>query len=429
MGSPQKLVVYLIIGSILLTVTKSISLTIKYGGGDLRTRIVGARLLDTRSSPYFYHWNPADGELFLDPGDQAGRLVNGNVVTPATLSLIYPLAQLNYYSIILIWSLFQIAASFAIIWLLFKDKINAVYLTPLGIIIIGLICSETWLFNIERCQMYIFYSLVFAIIYRTYVCNWKYNAFISGFIAGFFILFRPFAGILGLGFLLYWKKKWLAGCMVGFLTGSALFVLPQQKLWNDYFLAMQEYVLENTGNGHFDLTASEPAKPTIIEGADRINRHYVFNLDRLDTVYYIFKRAGITIYSTASLLIYAILSAILSLIVLKKKGGGQEAITLFLFGFMLYMLAEQFVLAPRAAYNVIQWIFPLSLIAIQARNQYSLLIIMAMGLLILHKFPFVIPYQGHIAELIFFGILTYAIFYQPSSEPKEHQGLLTNINS
>lgn len=427
--SPEKLVVFLIIGFLSLTIAKSISLTTKYGGGDLRTRIVGSRLLETGHSPYFYHWKPADGEFFLDPGDQAGRMVNGNVVTPATLFLIYPLAQLNYYSIILIWNLLQIAATFSIIWLLFKDRINSTYLTPLAIILIGLICSETWLFNIERSQMHIFYALVFAIIYRSYISDWKYNEFLSGFFAGIFILFRPFAGIIGLGFLLYWKKKWLAGCIAGFLAGSALFVIPQPKLWGDYFEAMQEYVNENTGNGHFNQSVPDPIKPIIIEGSDRINHHYVFNLDRLDTSYHIFKRAGFTINSNGSLLIYALFVVILSIIFLNKKGKSQEATTLFLFGFLLYMLAEQFVLAPRAAYNVIQWIFPLSIIAANARNQYSLLIVIATGLLFLHKFPFIMPFQGHIAELIFFGVVTYYTFYQAGSDLTEDRGRLAQINS
>jgi Glycosyltransferase family 87 len=407
----QYLIIFITSVFLIITLAKSLSLTLNYGGGDLRTRIVGARLLSTAHSPYFYKWNPMDTEFYLDPGDQPGRVVNGNVVTPATLYVLYPLSQLNYYRIIVIWNFLQLIAGIFVVYLVIKNSSLAAYAVPLAIVINGLICSETWLYNIERCQMYIFYTFIFALMYRFYLSNHKYNEFLSGFIGGLFILFRPFTAIVGLGFLLYWRKKWLMGCASGFLIGCVLFVLPQPTLWSDYFSAMRVYISENTGQRTVNVKVTETIKPIIIEGSTKINEHKVFNLERLDTLYHLLNRFGYSITNTQSVAIYIILIISLSALFLHTRKETNPVNLLFLFGFLVYILAEQFVLAPRAAYNVIQWLFPLIIISMLAKNDQLITIGLTTGLLLLHHFPFAFPFQEQAAELIFFALLIYVTFF------------------
>jgi hypothetical protein len=79
-------------------------------------------------------------------------------------------------------------------------------------------------------------------------------------------------------------------------------------------------------------------------------------------------------------------------------------------------MAEQFVLAPRAAYNVIQWLFPLMIISMIAKNNQLITIVLATGFLLLHRFPFDFPFQQQTAELIFFGLLMYITFFNADAD-------------
>lgn len=410
---------YILIGItfffLLLTAVKSYRLTVNYGGGDLRTRVVGSRLLGTSHSPYFYKWHKGDGEFLLDPYNVPGRVVNGNVVTPATLYIIYPLAQLPYTNIKIIWNLLQFVAALVVLLLLLKRKNLPDNTLQWVILVSGIICSNIFLYNIERCQMYIFYTLVFAIMYRCYLSAWKYSEFLSGFVGGLFILFRPFAGIMGLGFLLSRKIKWVYGCITGFVIGCILFVLPAPLLWQDYFRAMQEYVSENTEHAHINMPAEAPVVlPAIIEGSSNITTVANFKLEWLNTLYWLLLPFGITITSSQSVILYVLLLIVMTWFFYKRKKFDPEMI--FLFGFLAYMMAEQFILAPRAAYNVIQWLFPLVLISMRARNNLPLMVVLVTALLLWHNFPFTFPFQGPMAEILFFLLITFVVFFEKRKE-------------
>jgi hypothetical protein len=409
----RKIIICLTVVFLLLTLYKSFYFSGKYGGTDLRCRIVGARLLTTPHSPYFYKWKPADSEFYLDPNDEAHKIVNGNVVTPATLAVIYPLSQLPYPQVRLLWTILQIIAALAIVFLLFKsDGIPRTVLIAAPAIL-GFICSEAWLYNIERGQMYIFYALLFGIMYRLYISKLKYNQFLSGFTGGLFILFRPFAAIISLPFLLHARKQWIVGCIAGSLAGILLFVLPQPQNWLDYFKAMPEYINLDRNTGQLRQEA-EPVKPAVIEGTTNITEYRMFNIGRLETTYHFFKRFGIPVSVNQSLLLFGIAVAFLSWFFFRLKKKNPEPDILFLFGFLLFLLSELFIPAPRGGYNVILWIFPMSLIYLRSRSDIPLLVILATALLLFHEFPFSFPHQGELAELLFVLITLYIIFFRAS---------------
>lgn len=414
---------YIVIGItaafVLLTVIKSFYLVHKYSAVDLRTRIVASRLITTPYSPYYYKWKPADGEFYLDPVDKASRLVNGNVVTPATLAVLYPMSQLAYPKILLLWTILQLLAGFGIIYILFRQKKISETIVQSCLIVLGFICSDYWFYNIESGQVYIFYALLFAAMYKVYTSSWRYHEFLSGFIGGLFILFRPFAALIGLGFLLQGKKKWILGCITGFVAGVLFFAVPQIHHWQDYFSAMQEYVNEDLGHPHIILNTTEPLKPALIEGAGNLDQFMVFHLGRLDPVYHLFARWGIIMTYNQCLLLFGGVICILAGLFFRRKNA--SAYSLFLFGFLLYILAELFVPAPRQGYNVIQWIVPMSLIYLHNKLRWTVLIMLITSLLLLHNFPFTHSAQGKIAELFFLGILFYEIFIA-RGDVKEEQG-------
>lgn len=396
---------------VLLTIFKSFYFTAKNGGTDLRIRVVGSRLLTTDHSPYFYNWKPVDGEYYLNPNDVGNTVLNGNTVTPAMLYVIYPVSWQRYPTVRILWTIIQFILAFASIYLLFKNKNGLHQLIPVCVILTGLLCSDIWLLNIERGQIYIFYAFLFALMYSLYTSNWKHGYLLSGLIGGLFIFFRPFAVIIGLVFLLNVNKKWLLGYIIGFMTGVLLFVLPQPSLWADYFEAMNKYASQYTGHPHLISNAAEYTKPAIIEGATNLGEANGFNISGLNVLYSYFKNAGIIVSQNLLYVLYGLTVILFSFLFFRKKRTNATPQFLFLFTFLLYILSEFFVTVPRGNYNLIQWFFPLSLIVWQNRLNQAVLILLITGLLLLHNFPFVFPYQAAMAELIFIGITIYCIFF------------------
>lgn len=414
MSSPLRYILIGITAALLLfTIYKSYRFTKENGGTDLRCRVIGTRLIATDHSPYYYKWNPADGEYFLNPNDVAYRLVNGNVVTPAMMYTTYPVSVLPYSIVRPLWTVLQYIACFALLFLLLYKQPRRQAIIAACIVICGLVCSNIFQYGIERGQVYIFYAFLFALMYKLYTFQSRYNEFLSGLIAGLFIFFRPFAGVIMLGFLLHGKTKWLKGWIAGLILGTCVFVLPGISLWQDYLSAMQEYTYECMNQGHGNANAIDPPKPETIEGMNTLRSYANINAGNLSAIYgYLRAKAGIWINSKQSLLMYGIIILVLSGFFYRLRRKIIEPQALFLFAFLLYILAEIFTIAPRASYNVIQWMFPLTIILVWLRPVTPPIIALAGGLLLIQSFVFTrFEYQGEMAELIFIVVTSFFIFF------------------
>ncbi len=399
-----------------IVIAKSLHFTFIYGGTDLRCRVVGSRLTTTQHSPYYYKWDSRDGAYYLDPNDHRDRVVNGNVATPAVLYLINPLANLPYHDIRIIWTLLQFVIAAGSIYLLSKSSKSdhPAWLSPVIITIVAFICSDLWLYNIERGQIYILYVLLFSIMYSLYTRRWKASHFLSGLVGGLFIFFRPIALVAVIGFLIQRNYKWLLGAVTGLIVGAVLFIAPHPQHWKDYLSAMTEY--SSSAGENTTKIESSPSNqlPVLIENTDNITTYRHFTSGGLLTLQNYLSRVGISIgnFSTA---IYGLIAAGLAFLFLKEKNTNVSSDQAFLFGFLLYLLAELFMTAPRAGYNVIQWIFPLFIAWKYILRDRLLLTLCFTGILFLHHFPFLFPYQNDIAELIFIAIILFIVF--PSLRP------------
>jgi hypothetical protein len=382
------------------------------GGSDLRNRVVGARLMGKGYSPYFYKWNPADGERLLDPNDVRSRLANGNTVTPAVFYVFYPLTYLNYPVIRLLWTILQILAAGAIIWMMLKRYGGSSPLTAAGIVILGLMASDYWFMHIERGQMHVFYVLLFALMYYIYTAKWKYAEFISGFIGGLFIFFRPFAGFIGLGFFLQGKMNWIKGSITGVITAILIFVAPNPSLWRDYLKAMDEYGNECLARGHTIPDATHPKFPSVIEGSTNLTIIQGFDITSMPAMYGIIRKLGINYTPLRSYLTCGFIILILSLFFFRVKNQSTPA-ALFLFAFLTYKVLELFILNWRSAYSLIEWIFPLFLIVQQIQNRALGMILLVTALLFLHFVPYRFHYQVFSGETILLLLVTYFAFSEP----------------
>jgi Glycosyltransferase family 87 len=408
----------------LMTVMESFYYSGFSGGSDLRNRVVAARFMGKGYSPYFHKWKPADGERLLDPNDPPARMRNGCTVTPAVLYIIYPLTLADYPSIRLIWTILQLLTGVAIVWLMMRRYEGPSPLTAAAIVILGLLCSEYWFMHIERGQIPIFYVFLFVLMYYVYTGKWKFAEFISGFIGGLFIFFRPFAGMIGLGFFLHGKIKWVKGCITGVLTGMLIFVAPNPSLWKDYLHAMEEYGYASITKEHFIENAIIPIYPAIIEGTTNLKLSHEFNLTCMPAMYGIIRKLGIDYTPVLSYLTCGFILLILSFFFYKLKSR-STTISLFLFAFLTYKVLELFLMNWRSSYSLIEWVFPLFLIVQQIQNRSVQMILLVTALLFLHNVPFYFHYQVFIGEAILLLLVAYYAFLASAINSTGHGLFLT----
>ena len=95
-----------ITGTLIWTIRRDLHL-IKLTSGDIRNRIVGARLQKDNQSPYFYKWKNGDGIRYYDPGNFNANAVSVSTASPFFHILLYPLAEFRQYTINRIWLALQ----------------------------------------------------------------------------------------------------------------------------------------------------------------------------------------------------------------------------------------------------------------------------------------------------------------------------------
>ncbi|MBV4359729.1 glycosyltransferase 87 family protein [Pinibacter aurantiacus] len=397
----------------IVSIAKSFYYTEKFGGTDLRCRIVGSRLLLTDQSPYFYKWHNGDDVRYLDPNDELNRKVNGNVVTPALLLLNKPLSLLSYKYIRILWTvilyvLFGLSLFF--IWKVNESK-KKIFL-PLAIILLGFMMSDSMFCNVERGQTYILYAFIFSLSYFVYNSKSRYNHLLAGAITGISIWLRPLFLLLNIPFLLQKDFKWVLGSAIGFVLGLFVFFLPLKATWADYSNAMKHYEMEQLGKESYVPTNHLITKPKDVEGVSNLTDYKSgFASAGMSNLQHIFKARGYELRAPMLIALFAVVVIICSLFFLWKNSVKQfDTHDLFLFGFLLYMMSELFLIGARGGYNNIQWIFPAFIMLIFLRENIVAVAVLLLGIAFMNGWPFLFPNQSALGEAIMFYVLVDYIF-------------------
>ncbi|HLK29922.1 MAG TPA: glycosyltransferase 87 family protein [Puia sp.] len=397
--------------SFLLVLAKSFYYTEKYGGVDLRHHVIASRLLATDHSPYLYKPEVSDGDFLLEGHRSIHKIGNGTTVTPSMLFILHPLSLLPYKTIRMIWLFVQFILLTAILFIAIRSSNDSSkYFIPLSITIAGIVCSDAFFMHIERGQVYILYAFLIALSYAFFKSKNKYGYLISGIIIGILIFIRPLIVVFPVAFILIREKKWIYGCAIGIIAGFILFVLPKPALWKDYFTAMRSIAEEYTNKSqHADPSAIIYRNGTI-EGMNNLQSYGIFKTGNLDTFHNYFEMLGINISLNTSLIIFAAIVLMMSIAFYRTNGQHASADLLFLYGFLLYILSEVFIIAPRSSYCIVEWVLPVFIIANKFQANETVVTFMIAGLLLLHGFPFNFPFQFDIAEAMLVCLLAYAVF-------------------
>lgn len=333
---------------------------------DLRNRVVGARLMAAHQSPYFHKWQPGEPETWLDPYEKPNQIVNGNTVTPPTLALFSWMNRLHYDQVQWLWIGFTFACfltALALIFILLKLHQRPSYLILLPA---ALLASVAWKLHVYSGQIYIVYALLLIVFFYLFT---KKRFFLAGLIAVLLIALRPPMLLVFLPLCL-WKfdRKLLFGGLTALLLLAVIHVIKiPSNSWPDYFHSMSIHALEIPGKiPEIAAAPAIPANPENIQFnnvAERDAYQKALSPDIL-SVQKVLPKEGFLSETYMLPLMLIVVYIVLFLFAIKKRPlQKMSAADLLLSGFVLYILSEYFLPAPRFTYNFVQWLFPLAVLA------------------------------------------------------------------
>jgi hypothetical protein len=345
-----------------LSLVKDFRLANNYTGAALRNRIVGARYMQEGKDPYFSKWVPGMSERFLDPIDSPEYSVNRCTVTPSLLLLHQPLALLNYSYIKMIWLVLELAA-FACIIFFFLDLAGSTREKHLIFIIAAffILLTDAWHFHIDRGQMYIFYAFVISLSYWLSQKSFKMSNELSGFILGFSAWLRPPMVFMMIPFLAGKKFRSIGGFAAGLSLGILISIFAGQiTVWESYLSAMSVWSHAQLEGMPMDMSLANIKYPLLGEGVNLMLFGMDYDIEFFSVQALAMQYLGLSL--TSSMLLISFLILAFAAVIYFFMKGRNDYQSIFIIGFLLIMLNEYFLPAPRCSYNYVQWIFPLLLI-------------------------------------------------------------------
>ncbi|MDO9577107.1 MAG: glycosyltransferase family 87 protein [Candidatus Cloacimonadales bacterium] len=354
-----------------LAITCDTFYTIKYGGIDLRNRVVGTRNLLVENDPYYTKWDVETPEYFVDGRDYQWLPVSRCTVPPSFLVLHVPFAKISYKTQQYLWFAAQeLLLIFSI--LLLAKAAGKKYKIVLIIGFMFFLGSSFWRFHVANGQIYILFVFIITAAYLVAKSTFKYRDFWSGFILGLAASWRPPMILMGLPFIFY--KKWklifggIAGIIVGFLSSL---LLTGISTWQSYFSAMKIHGLFHSGLLQPELKIHPNSN--FIEGV----RNSFFSADVPSTDSSIqgvlYKFFGFVLDAKFLWLGFFVIVLLLGFSLWRKRKLSVPIEMLFFQGTVLVLISEFLLPAARLSYNNVIWLVPLSMLIIMVRDVKRLL--------------------------------------------------------
>lgn len=178
--------------------------TIKYGGIDLRNRVVGTRNLLAGNDPYYTKWDVDTPEYFVDGRDYQWIPVSRCTVPPSYLVLQAPFKKISYKTQQYLWFVAQeLMLIFSI--LLLAKAAGKRYKIVLIIGFMFFLGSSFWRFHVANGQIYVLFVFVITMAYIVAKSACKNRDFWTGFFLGLVTSWRPPLILMGLPFIFYKK--------------------------------------------------------------------------------------------------------------------------------------------------------------------------------------------------------------------------------
>ena len=391
--------------------------------GDLRNRIVGARLQKDGRLPYFYYWQAKDGIRYFDPNNlnKSSETVSTITASPFFHQLLYPVCDLDQWILSKIWFVFQYILLAAMVWIACRMTANVNFrwlLINTGTLFT---ITEAWKSNIENGQIYLFYAFLTLFVISGVLSKNRVWTIVAGLIMAVWILNRPIGIIVLIPILLLYKHQrlFLFTTMTSLLL-YVVFVLSspfEKALWLNYKEGIRMQVkLHQEADPKASLAPRLLPENRQLEGIDfnAVNKnmaeHPITVYSENGNFFVLYRSLTHHKISLGWLNLVSLITivALMSFFYYAYKKNKEQLLQVLIFAFTLYMVIEIFSPIYRHQYNTVQW-FPLVLTALlipmKWRNPGFLLL--ALGLLLNIVNPGWIPMRHTLGELAWLAALLY----------------------
>ncbi len=344
--------------------------TFDYGGVDLRSRVVGARLMLEDLDPYYFRWNESYADTLLDPIDNRENEVSRVTVPPTVLMLHAPLAGLPYSTQRTAWLFVQWLLLLASVFLFSRCGESAEEAKAVWIIGLFFAATPIWRFHVERGQIYVLFVFLVALSFWLSRRSWGYAPLLAGLALGALVSMRPTFAAMCLPMLFFRSWKLLAGLAVGLLVllllSAAIFGIP---VWKSYAKAMRLHEgasLLRTQTDRFDYDYGR------VEGMENLQEFMAFPDINTSVQSLLYRAFGVELRSGALALMLGAVLLLSAAYFLLSRGREVPLRVVLLAGSVLVLLCEYLIPGRKAYYGNILWLVPLSLLALDAGALLSL---------------------------------------------------------
>ncbi|MDI9366191.1 MAG: glycosyltransferase 87 family protein [Flavobacterium sp.] len=352
--------------------------------GDLRNRIIGARLQLDGKLPYFYKWQAKDGVKYYDPQNFDSLKVSNITASPFMHELLYPLAHLPQKTISFIWLICQYAILFSMLFLAIYSCSNKVDLIITALVSCCFLFTTWWLQHVANGQIYILIPFFLQLFITFLKSKRLLNLFAAGICALILVAVRPTLAFFFLPFLIFVITLKKQQVFTLFLA-PLLFICficsnkQQQALWQNYRQSISEQIkLHQYLNPATQKNSLSP-NYRFWEGYDTLTIH-ANNLNPLKIKSYngnlfafynsVFnEKVSVTALSIVSICLVLGALLIFFYISICKKIITISQIALW--GIIIYAISEFLSPIHRHQYNAVIWLFPLLLMAKQYQNEHK----------------------------------------------------------
>lgn len=398
--------------AILASLAVDLHLTRKYGGVDLRDKIVSARDLLAGRSLYYDPWQPGEPERFADPSLPPGTTMTRYTGTPFQALLLAPLGQLPFGAARLAWLFLQYLLLAGALLAAFRAFVpgqdrGGVAGGAVVLLLVVLAASDSWRLHVERGQVYVIFAFLIALLFRFAAAR---RHLLLGMTAMLLALLKPPALLIFLPLVLRsTRRMWAGGALLLLLAAGAFALLPKGlAAWPEYASAMRAW-------GGYAATGVPPVVfpdkftyPETIEGLRNLSDMHDMEFEEgsayviLEAI--LFRLPPWTAY--AGVLLYFTITAFL----FRHRFRHFTRQELLLWGFTGWVAFMMLMPAPRFNYQFVLWAAPLCYLLLQVPHRSFLFRagLLVAAILVLGGWS-LLPVNVLLAEVALLALLLYCL--------------------
>jgi hypothetical protein len=398
--------VIVVIGTLLFTIRRDLRFDQEYTI-DLRSRVVGARLIEDGRNPYFYKWKTGDGIRYYDRLNFDSLTVSDITASPFFLHLLSPIADWPEASISRFWLALEYLMLLVITAICWQTAATTQQKLTVLVFSLLFLLTNAWKQHIQSGQSYLLIPLLATLFYSCLRRGtaWWWGA-LAGLLAIGLLLIRVNSLFFFLPFLLLWRRyprRWLLAFTIApiLLSGWSLLNGHERRLWQGYSVMLDQQIRWHQGLPyHTQYNTPDPGF-TQWEGIDMVRAHEMkaadsdnVNEDNANVFWILRKIVHVNPSETlVEIVSLGLIGALFVGFCIRRRPFQRLSLEqVALLGYGLYMLSD--LTSPvviRHQYPGVQWLFPVLLAgAILHRRQGIVLAGLFAGVLLnIFHFPLV----------------------------------------